>query len=723
MAVNDSCDPLLYVSNVSHSPQYFCQGTPEAPHPYNDPGLLSCLHSFCKKCLNNCVTNNTIICPTCTESTVLTNELGIDGLPTNARLVREIEAADIITKATSPTASIVCEECIDPSPAVSYCIDCEEFICNDCNMGHKKKRKFIDHKLIDINELTVSSLLTKSKPSLCPQHAKEPLDLYCKECCTINCRLCVLTNHSGHTFIDIDQIADTNKQELQQHLLPLTKAISDIQSSLEKNNAVQIQLEENTQHAKATIENKFEILFDALRKRKEKLFQDVQRVSDFKQSKLREERNKLMKESERMNSSVQMIESTLATYTSEELIPTCNTLKTYLDKMINNFDSNITQPPSVDSSKIILSINAPAIVAQVGKVEGPIDPLSSVIIGQPVSTSECVASKKHTFTLEARNLIGERFNKGSDKVTVRSTLVCDGRSIQGTVVDKHSGHYELSFTPPSRGEYHLHVTINNKHINGSPFTMSVRSRPYRDYCQLKTPVSTNKVDEAPWGMCTSSDGTMYVSCSTSIHKYNSNGTLTTLGATIKFKPSNRDIAVKGDMIYVVNDGEGKIIQLNVNGKLIKKFGTANGVSRILVDEDGKVYVSVNKHIDIYTSNGSFTRTIDCSRGIRGIAVDANHNIYVTAYNDGLVVVYSSAGKVLRQFGKGNLTNPWGITVDEDGYCLIISEYIPKGQLKIFNPQDQLLRSVCSLQCSTCVCINNESNIFVNSFNNNTIYKF
>ena len=727
MSINepDSCDPPLYPTHVSSSTQYLCQGTPNnAPHPYNDPCLLSCLHSFCKTCLNDCVTNNTIKCPTCTESTVLTDKLGIDGLPVNTRLVHEIEATNIITKLTSST-SIVCEECItNPPPAVSYCIDCEEFICNDCNMAHKRQRTFIGHKLIDINELTISSLLTKSKPSLCPRHTKEPLDLYCKECCTINCRLCVLTNHSGHTCTDIKQIADTNKQELQQNLLPLTKAISKIQSSLKKNATAQLQLKESTQHAKVTIEKKFEIIFDALKKRKEKLLQDVQHVSDIKQDILLRKRNELEKESEKMSSSVQIIETTLATYTPEELVSTCGTLKTYLDKKINSYDSTITYAPSVDSSGIVLLVDTPvSIVTQInqfGKVKGPIDPCSSVIIGQQVT--RCVAGKKYTITLEARNVIGEHFNKGGDKVNV--TLIGNGRSIQGTVVDKGTGHYKLSCTPLSPGKYQLHVTINNKHISNSPFTISVR--PYRDYCQLKAPVSTYKVDRHPWDICTSSDGTVYVSCDTSICKYNSNGTLiATIGrdvGTMTFKPDNSSIAVKGDMIYVVSRGEGKIIQLTTNGKLIKTFGTAKLFSYISVDEEGKVYVTVGRHIDIYTSNGTLMNTIQCGIVIRGITLDVIGNIYVASYSDDLVVVYSSTGELLRQFGKGKLTNSCGgITVDEEGYCLV-SEYTNGGQLKIFNPQDQLIHSVGNLRYGTGVCIDNESNIF-SSFQNNTIYKF
>ena len=510
----DSCDPPHSTTS------YLCSH--KQPHPYNDPRLLSCLHSSCKTCLTDLVnsTNTTIICPTCYEPTLLHNNSGVDDLPCNLRLVHEIEAATIIAKANSSTP-IVCEGCIsDPSPAVTYCVDCEEFICNGCKDIHKRRKNLVNHELLGFNHLNISSLLTKTKPSLCPRHPKEPLDLYCQVCHTITCRLCVLTGHVGHTCTDLDQVADSNKQELQQCLLPLTTTISELQSSQEKNTAAQLQLKENTEHVKVTIESAFEALYTALRKRKEKLLQSLHKVSSFKQTRLKVKRDEIVRAADKMSSSVNVIESTVATYTSSELVSVCDTLKTYLhNKKINHYDVNITQSPSVGSSEIKFFVDRNVLVTKVdqfGEVESTVDPSSSVIISPQISRT--IAGKKCTVILETRNEEGGHCCEGGEKVKV--TLVDKVKRdhlINGTVLDKGTGQYELSFTPPSPGTYEVHVTINNEHIKNSPFT--VYARPYRDYRQLKEPVRVIETEQQPSGICTSSDGTIYVTCDTAVYKY------------------------------------------------------------------------------------------------------------------------------------------------------------------------------------------------------------
>ncbi|CAI8027775.1 Calcium/calmodulin-regulated receptor-like kinase 2 [Geodia barretti] len=67
--------------------------------------------------------------------------------------------------------------------------------------------------------------------------------------------------------------------------------------------------------------------------------------------------------------------------------------------------------------------------------------------------------------------------------------------------------YEVSYTPVSRGQHKLHVQVNDREINGSPFTVTV----YPDPRQLGHPVRTVTGLNHPYGIAFNSHQEMIVS--------------------------------------------------------------------------------------------------------------------------------------------------------------------------------------------------------------------
>ena len=83
--------------------------------PYNDPRMLSCLHSFCLQCLHHEIeksgSQQMFQCPICERNTSIPLG-GASVLPQNLHLGFEVEVAGYTSKMVN-NSEVCCDECVD----------------------------------------------------------------------------------------------------------------------------------------------------------------------------------------------------------------------------------------------------------------------------------------------------------------------------------------------------------------------------------------------------------------------------------------------------------------------------------------------------------------------------------------------------------------------------------------------------------------------------------
>ena len=104
---------------------------------YQDPRILSCLHSYCVQCITKLHVEDitSIICPTCNHSTSLPTGR-VTSLPRNIRLSEETKQDIVLSKVTSSSPP-PCDSCDENSP-IAYCTECDKRLCNVCWDAHQK---------------------------------------------------------------------------------------------------------------------------------------------------------------------------------------------------------------------------------------------------------------------------------------------------------------------------------------------------------------------------------------------------------------------------------------------------------------------------------------------------------------------------------------------------------------------------------------------------------
>ena len=257
--------------------------------------------------------------------------------------------------------------------------------------------------------------------------------------------------------------------------------------------------------------------------------------------------------------------------------------------------------------------------------------------------------------------------------------------------------YEVKYTPVSRGRHKLHVQVNDKEINGSPFTVTV----YPDPKQLGNPVRTVTGLDGAFGIAFNNREEMIVS-ECRAHRLS---ILDTRGHKIRTFGSHGDSPHQ--MIYpagIATDDSGniyvssdhKLQKFTSTGELIKCVGREGGKEGEFDDphgltlHDNLVYVcdSDNHRIQVFDLDLNFVRSIGSHGSGRGefgapsdVKFDTTGNMYVAEWGNGRVQVMDSSGRFIRVFGQGKLNVPLGFLVadkyvyvsDVSGSCIVVYE--------------------------------------------------
>ena len=86
-----------------------------------------------------------------------------------------------------------------------------------------------------------------------------------------------------------------------------------------------------------------------------------------------------------------------------------------------------------------------------------------------------------------------------------------------------------------------------------------------------------------------------------------------------------------------------------------------------------------------------------------------------------IKVFTADGKYIRQYGGGQLQRPAGVTVDQDGYCLVANR--SRNALCIFDPQGHFIHSVPTPGSACGVTLDKEGFVYLVENSSSYMYKY
>ena len=126
---------------------------------FDDPKVLPCLHTFCRRCLEELMRRERAMClhcPTCKQEVPLSHDSGVDCLPSNFFINNILDVVvshdddyenGVVARA-EPLQPRTCSSCDEGSQVTSRCQDCNEHLCDSCVRAHQRVRLTKDHFIV-----------------------------------------------------------------------------------------------------------------------------------------------------------------------------------------------------------------------------------------------------------------------------------------------------------------------------------------------------------------------------------------------------------------------------------------------------------------------------------------------------------------------------------------------------------------------------------------------
>ena len=713
---------------------------------YQDPRILSCLHSYCLQCINKIHVQgtNSITCPSCYHPTTLPDG-GMASLPLNIRLIEEAEQDKVIQRLISSPLP-VCESCEDSTASVAYCRDCDDLLCQECWDMHRKMKSLRSHFAFAIDNLEkkCQSDLLKMLPSstssvpLCPDHDNQMLGFYCTQCAIPVCVGCTISRHKGHPVKEVNEQVNQNKTELLKGVETLPEKKKQLEKVIKTIDDKKRKLKAVKSKGDGIIHEAFTKLHHLIDQREQELLTKNMEIATTKETHLSIQKEGFQHLLESMSHCHSLASIATSQYTDVQLLSIAQTLQDRADTLQQQFTD--TSLDLCETPDISVEVNTDAIAQMITEFGGVADP-------SPYNSNAVVPRQRLGIGAEmkvkvtTRDSSGKKLNKGGS--VVRGILTCSGQGrVECPVSDNGDGTYFVSVIPQQIGQHQLSITVNSHGIQGSPFELSVVA--HRDYTKLKSSVKTITGINNPTHIAFSDNGDMFVTSYSDhcIHVYDSSGkkktTIGSKGSGELLFQSPYGINISGEVVYVAEYGGHRIHKLTTAGEYIGVFekkgsgiGEFNYPTDVMISPDGKVYVadSGNHRIQVFHPDWTISHVIGGTvsgdgsfSNPYGLAFDLSGNVHVGRYSSSSVTVFTPSGQFVRQYDKTHTKSPTGIAIDPSGYSLV-NNFGSNGTLSIFDPSGRFIHSVGGFSTQYGVSVSPDGSVWVADTYNHRLVKY
>ena len=670
---------------------------------FTDPKHLSCLHSFCLKCLQQwyetCGGGEAIKCPKCQTFSRVPANGELKDLPTSFYLNGLI---DVLAIKECKKTQVKCGNCDKKWSEVSYCFHCCIFYCDQCVAAHNILRRNREHRVLAIKEFQDKDLEDVLKrPVFCSRqdHQEEELKYYCKECDTTLCQTCVTLEHGGHALklikeeaesqkLGIKSVIEMHRKKLEAKMKEVTQLDEDYAEMIQQNEIVKRDAQRFADNLIKSIQAKLQNIITSVENQTKKSLES-----------LAAKRSEIQHQIRVLESSLNEADKLLKRSTAAEIVQLKKSLPTIF------LGGNQNEPIVYDSSsqEILIFVENKKMydivnMEEIGflKEANRTKPIESLAEGE--GQKEGTVARKAQFNLITRNAEKKQWYDQRNRVTIEIKDEQGQECVTEVRTDDNkNGIYNISYYPRVQGTFKLLVKVNGEHISCSPFTVIVKPFQVRPVLSFGKEGSGDGMFKYPFGMAVNDkDEIVVADCNNHrVQVFDSNGTfLRSFGHqgenAGEFIYPNGIAIDKDKKIFVADMGNNRVQIFSWEGRHLGSFGGKGSLDSQLsypwglsLDSTGNIIVADkgNKLIKIFTPDGRFVMKIggQGSFSFPVHCVQCGEYFIVSDRCEHCIKVFSREGHFQYKFGKngsgnGEFNGPRFLSVTQSKHLLVCDRY-------------------------------------------------
>lgn len=252
------------------------------------------------------------------------NSLQSDDMANGSGFGQSSNANDEITK---------CPGCGEETPPTSWCVDCNELICDSCVQAHQRLKITKDHTIKSKDAADGISDKTQNKEIKCQMHPQEVLSLFCETCDRLTCRDCQLLDHRDHKYKFATEIAAETRGTLTSLLSEISYKKVLLSSAMKVIDDRQALIAEKKTELSAEIAELVVKLTNAVVNRGKELVQRLSQVCQNKLMTLNEKKEALQQLSGHTDHCIEFVQNALENGSDGAVLYSKKTMSRHLNKV------------------------------------------------------------------------------------------------------------------------------------------------------------------------------------------------------------------------------------------------------------------------------------------------------------------------------------------------------------------------------------------------------